>query len=49
MHQIKDRIAVTMRTFLKPASPGYGVNKQYYWGMGGSGGDRAGQTESIDQ
>ena len=24
-----------MRTFLKPASLGYGVNKQYKWGMGG--------------
>ena len=38
-----------MRTFLKPASLGYVVNKQYKWGMGGSGGGRRGQTESIDQ
>ena len=39
-----------LRTLLKPASLGYGVDKQYYWGIWGeSGGGRAGQTESIDQ
>ena len=38
-----------MRTFLKSASLEYGVNKQYSWGIGRSGGGRGGQTESIDQ